>query len=326
MSKQKYLIIFAITLGVAVFNIQNYKRGDDKEINKEVVPAAEKENSFSVASAKDAVSLPLAEDLGPLRNSEIPDPEVQTKAVLIQDLDTGKILYAKQENEKLPIASITKLMTAQIILDRVNLDDVVIMSKNAINTYGGQAFFIGEKISARNLTHAMLMASSNDAAVALAEHTSRTWEEFVALMNERARALRLATTHFANPTGLDDTENYSSAADMAIIAKESLKYPLMWEIMRIQNQVIKSSDGLHEHTLHNSNKLLGKLPNITGGKTGYTDSALETFVFVAGPPREIEKPEDNHQVLYVLLGTPIGLRFQETEKLTRWVDKAYRWE
>lgn len=319
----KYIIIAAIVAIVGIFNLRNNFRKDDAPAREKQV-ILQKERGVAALSGELA-QLPVAQNLGPIKNQDIFDPVVQTKAVFIQDLESGKVLYAKKENERLPVASITKLMTAQVLLDILNLDDTVTMSKAAVNTYGGQAFFIGEKISAKNLFYAMLMASSNDAAMALAEHVSGFSQEFVSRMNERVKSLHLQNTRFSNPTGLDDPENYSTAAEMAVIAKESLKYPLIWEVMRAQDTTIKSTDGVSEHTLRNSNKLLSKLPNIAGGKTGYTDEALETFVFIAGPPREVAIPGENHQVLYVLLGAPIGLRFQETEKLVHWVDNAYRW-
>lgn len=319
----KYITIIIIAAVAIWLNIE--KKTDGSRQLSKITQSSVKEKRDIAASAQDLIQLPSAKNFGPTRKLEITNPEVQAKAVLIEDLETGKILYAKNENERLPIGSITKLMTAQVILDRLDLNDTVTMSKIAINTYGGQALSIGEKMSAHNIFYAMLMASSNDAAVALAEHISGSWQNFVSLMNERVKKLNLLNTHFANPTGLDDMENYSSAADMAAVAKESLKYPFIWEVMRTQNITIKSADGLLEHNIHNSNKLLGRLSNITGGKTGYTDEALETFVFVAGPPRELANPKDNHQVLYILLGAPIGLRFQETEKLVYWVDKAYIW-
>lgn len=320
----KYIIIILIVAVVGILNAKNFNK--DNIPNKQAVEQTQfVKQEKPVASAKDSFELPPAQALGPIRNSGIADPEVQAKAVLIEDLETGKILYAKNENEHFPIGSITKLMTAQIVLDKLNLTDVVTMSKIAINTYGGQAFSIGEKIDAKALFYAMMMASSNDASVALSEHISGSWQEFVLLMNERVKKLNLSNTSFANPTGLDDVSNYSSAADMAVITKQSLKYQLIWEVMRTQKIIIKSADGSLEHEVNNSNKLLGKLPNITGGKTGYTDEALETFVFISGSPRELASPENNNQVLYVLLGAPIGLRFQETEKLVYWVDKAYTW-
>lgn len=321
----KYILITIFAALVAVLNI---KTDIDKKQSSENAIFQEETRSNVSASVIDntQAALPSAEEIGPKRNPDTEEPQLQSRAVLVQDLESGKILYAKNENERLPIASITKLVGAQIILDKLNLDEVVTMSKTAINTYGGQAFSTNEKISAKNLFYAMLIASSNDAAVALAEHVGGgSWENFIPLMNERVKKLNLSNTNFANPTGLDDDNNYSTASDFAVIAKESLKYPLIWEAMRIQNTEIKSVDGLLVHELRNSNKLLGRLPNVTGGKTGYTDIALETFAFVAGPPKALSKPEDNHQVLYIILGAPIGLRFQETEKLVYWVDKAYQW-
>lgn len=319
----KYIIIAAIVFIVGFLNLKNNFAKDNVPLGKKQI-VIQKERGVA-ASSGELAQLPVAQNLGPTRNQDITDPVIESRAVFIQDLESGKVLYAKKEHDRLPVASITKLMTAQVLLDTLNLDDVVTMSKTAIDTYGGQAFFIGEKISAKNLFYAMLMASSNDAAAALAEHVSGSWHEFIPLMNDRVKKLHLQNTHFANPTGLDDPENYSSASDMAIIAKESLRYSFMWEVMRTQDTIITSANGLLEHVIRNSNKLLGKLPNIGGGKTGYTDEALETFVFIAGPPREVANPDENHQVLYVLLGAPIGLRFQETTTLVHWVDKAYKW-
>jgi len=217
----KYIIIAAVVVIVGMLNIKNNFRKDDVTVEeKQVVLQKERR---AIASSGELAQLPIAQNLGPIKNQDVPDPVVQAKAVFVQDLESGKVLYAKNENERLPIASITKLMTAQVLLDTLNLDDVVTMSKAAINTYGGQAFFIGEKISVKNLFYAMLMASSNDAAVALAEHVQGTAQEFALLMNERVKNLHLRDTHFANPTGLDDLENYSTASEMAVVAKESLK-------------------------------------------------------------------------------------------------------
>ncbi len=257
--------------------------------------------------------------------------ELEAKAAIVLDRQTGKILYKKNIDERLAIASLTKLMTALVVIENTNLTKVAIVSKEAVETEGNRIdLWSQETISVKNLLYALLISSSNDAAVALAEHFGKSRTEvryygnselqfapFVELMNKRVKNLGLKNTHFSNPTGLDDPENFSTAYDLAKITSFLLDRPLIFEILRIPRMKIYSADGRINHLLLNTNKLLGKLPNIVGGKTGFTEEARETMILV------VKKLYKDHQIISVILGSED--KFEETEKLVKWVLESYKW-
>ncbi|HEB01574.1 MAG TPA: D-alanyl-D-alanine carboxypeptidase [Candidatus Portnoybacteria bacterium] len=254
----------------------------------------------------------------PVRNSAVPDFETEAKAALVLDVGTDKVLYQKNGDEELPMASLTKLMTALVILNKAELTEIVTVSKEAVETEGVSGhLFPGEEITVKNLLYALLVESSNDAAVALSQHISGSVEKFVKSMNQKAKTLGLKKTHFANPSGLDENGNYSTAYELAQLTDAVLDKPLIWEMLRTQEIDIQSVDGKTNHHLENTNQLLDKLPHIVGGKTGYTEEAGRTLILVIG------HPTDNHQIITVVLDVPD--RFGETEKLVNWVFEAYQW-
>ena len=209
-------------------------------------------------------------------------------------------------------------MTALVVLENVDLDGVVIISKSAFDTDGRKdGLIVNEKINTKDLLKIMLIRSNNSAAVSLAEHTSRSVEEFVKLMNEKADLLGLENTNFSNPTGFDSEGNYSTAHDIAQLFDYASDKPLIWEILRTQKSNLTSFDGKIKHRLKNTNLLLGRLKNITGGKTGLTDEAGQCLVLIVGDP------VDDHKIISVVLGAED--RFLETEKLVRWVFRNYKW-
>lgn len=251
--------------------------------------------------------------------------ELEAKAAIVLDRETGEILYKKNINKKLAIASLTKLMTALVAVENISLDEEVTISQKAVETEGNRVdLWPRETISARNLLYGLLISSSNDAAVALAEHfdLSRLNEieaglNFIELMNQRAKILGLKNTHFDNPAGFDEPENFSTAHDLAQFTSFLLDRPLLFEISKISRMKIYSTDGKIGHLLLNTNKLLRKLPNIVGGKTGFTEEAEGTMILV------VKEPNKNHSVISVILGSVE--RFEETEKLIKWVLEAYEW-
>jgi len=246
------------------------------------------------------------------------DFNVEAKSALVLDAGTDAVLYSKNSDEKMPIASLTKIMTALIVLETVDLDDTVTISKNAFDTAGRKdSLVVNEKIKAEDLLKIMLIRSNNTAAVSLAEHTSGSVEEFVKLMNKKAELLGLKNTNFFNPTGFDSEENYSTAYDIAQLFDYASDELLIWEILRTQKLSLNSLDGKIKHNLKNTNLLLGKLKNITGGKTGLTDKAGECLVLIIGDP------VDNHKIVSVVLNAED--RFLETEKLVKWVFGSYEW-
>ena len=260
----------------------------------------------------------------PSKIKGVADFNIEAKSALVLDIGTDAVLYSKNSDEKMPIASLTKIMTALVILENVDLDDTVIISKNAFDTDGRKdSLVIDEKIKAEDLLKIMLIRSNNTAAVSLAEHTSGSVEEFVKLMNKKAELLGLKNTNFSNPTGFDSEENYSTAYDLAQLFDYASDELLIWEILRIREcrggsrPAPTSLDGNIKHNLKNTNLLLGKLKNITGGKTGLTDEAGQCLALVVGDPI------NNHRIVSVVLNAED--RFLETERLVKWVFGSYAW-
>ncbi len=248
------------------------------------------------------------------------DFNVSAKSAVVLDVGTNAILYSKNSDENLPIASLTKIMTALVVLDNTDLSEVATISRNAFGVGGSKnGLAVGEKISVENLLKVMLVSSNNIAATALAEHTGGNMNDFVELMNEKADLIGLENTKFLNPSGLDGAkgDNISTAYEMAQLVNYALEKPLIWEILRIQKTTVDSTDEKIKHRLKNTNLLLGKLKNITGGKTGLTDDAGQCLTLIVGDP------ENNHRIISVVLNA--DNRFLETEKLVKWVFGCYQW-
>ena len=203
--------------------------------------------------------------------------DVECNSALLMDAESGTVLYSKNENEAASPASVTKIMTLLLVMEAIDsgaisLDDIVTVSAYAASMGGSQVFLEeGEQMTVSELIKCTVIASGNDAAVALCEHVSGGEEAFVKKMNDRARELGLNSTSFENVTGLDDTtENHkSSALDIAVMSRELIKYPLITEYSSIWQDTIR--DG--EFTLTNTNRLVRYYDGCNGLKTGSTDKA-----------------------------------------------------
>jgi D-alanyl-D-alanine carboxypeptidase (penicillin-binding protein 5/6) len=263
-------------------------------------------------------------EMKPIRKKEAEDLEVKTSSaisVLFKDSGEERILFEKDIDLKLPIASLTKLMTAKVVLEHYDLSKEIKISKEAVaqeEDFG--RLEASRELPVEYLLYPLLMESSNDAAFALAnDYEGMNRKEFVNLMNLEAQKLNLQNTHFFNVTGLDTEEsgtemNYSTAADLARLAKELLKDPLIWKILSTPKF------DLYGPELVNTNELLGEVPGIIGGKTGYTELAKGCFLLV------LEAPKGHGYVVNVILGAGNGsYRFLEMEKLIDWAKEAYRW-
>ncbi|URN94177.1 MAG: D-alanyl-D-alanine carboxypeptidase [Candidatus Pristimantibacillus lignocellulolyticus] len=221
-------------------------------------------------------------------------------AVLI-DADSGTIIFEKNSNEKLPPASITKVMTMLLVMEAVGqgkmkLTDMVRTSANAASMGGSQIFLEeGEEMSVEEMLKGVAMASGNDASVALAEKLGGTEEEFVKLMNERAKQLGMNNTHFMNSNGLPVENHYSSAYDIALVSRELMKYDLIRQFTgKYQDYLRKDSE--KPFWLVNTNKLVRFYPGADGVKTGYTSEAK--FCLSASAAR------DGMRVIAVVMGAP----------------------
>ncbi len=255
----------------------------------------------------------------PIRNWDAPAIELRARAAGAADLSSDRIFYQKNINEPLPIASITKLMTALVALENYDLDGLIKISKKAVETEGDKGgLVVNEELSARELLKIMLIESSNDAAVALAEKNGELDpQKFVELMNQKALALDMRQTKFRDPAGLNGG-NISSVSDLLKLAKHLFSlWPGIAEITRTPALTVFSADGRISHQLKNTNRLLEKTPDIIAGKTGYSDEASGCLLVLT-------QINEKNKVIAVVLGSPD--RFGEIEHLLDWLKEAYIWK
>ncbi|WP_026558929.1 D-alanyl-D-alanine carboxypeptidase family protein [Bacillus sp. J37] len=238
----------------------------------------------------------------------------KAKSAVLIERDTGTILYDKNSDEKLPPASMTKIMTMLLIMEaldkgQIKWDEKVRTSEYAASMGGSQIFLEpGEEMTVEQMLKGIAIGSGNDASVAMAEKIAGSAEEFVNLMNKKVEELDLKNTHFKNPTGLPEPDHYSSAHDMALMAKELLKYE------KITNFTGKYEDYLREGTdkkfwLVNTNRLVKFYPGVDGVKTGFTNEAKYCLTATA--------KKDNMRVIAVVFGadTPKDRNAQVTKML-----------
>ena len=234
--------------------------------------------------------------------------EIKSRAAVVMDAETGRVLYAKNPDLRLMPASTTKLMTALVVIERTNLGDVVTVSKGASSAPAIKiGLKQGDNINIETLLNAALIKSANDAAVALAEATAGSEMEFVSLMNEKALTLGLNNTRFINPNGLPGRGQYITAHDLAEIMREAIRYPLLKEILGTREAEVFTGEG-KTIFIKNTNKLLWSDVELMEGKTGYTREARHCF---AGAGKH-----ETGTIIVALLGTPSrALLWKETEDL-----------
>ena len=211
--------------------------------------------------------------------------ELQTngKAVVLLDAYSGRVLYEHNSHEQLPPASLTKIMTGFLVAEYGNLDEKVTISEHAAETPEATVYLEpGEVLTRRDLLYAAMLPSANDACVALAESIAGSETAFVSMMNQKARDLGLKNTHFMNPHGLHDEAHYSSAYDMALLAKHALVNPVFAEVVSTKRAVIPwDSRPEEDRILLNQNRLLYRYDDAVGVKTGYTRQAGNCVVGAA---------------------------------------------
>ena len=203
-------------------------------------------------------------------------PEVSAHAAIMMHADTLEVLYEKNADEHMLIASTTKLMTALVALEECRPDDMVDITPEMCGIEGSSMYLhAGEKYSVEELLCGLLLVSGNDAATALALHTAGSIEEFARLMNEKAQELGMMGTHYENPHGLDAPEHYSTARDLALLMADCMDEPVIAEIGASSQRTVG------EKLLMNHNRLINEYPGCTGGKTGYTMAAGRCLVTCA---------------------------------------------
>jgi len=268
----------------------------------------------------------------PVRGKDFYPIKIFAGSSVVLDVDSGTLLHYDNGRLKTPIASLTKIMTAILVVENIkNLDEPVIIDEEALRADGtkvgcptsvncvSERLHLGEKITVKDLLTAMLLDSANDAAIALAKHVAGSQAAFAALMNEKAKQLNLGDSHFCNPSGLDEDNCYSSAYDLARIAAFSLRYDIIWKIMKTQETDVDSCDGKYIHHLKNTDMLLGQISNCIGGKTGFTYNAGRSLMLAAVDPET-----ERHRVIAVLIND--NNRWTDMKTLIDWVYNNYQWK
>ncbi len=198
---------------------------------------------------------------------------------IVMDMNSKRILYKNNINEVRSVASISKVMTAVIAIENSNMDDIVTVGEEILPIYGSNIYLsVGEKISMKDLLYGLLLRSGNDAAVVIANYVSKNEEEFVKLMNNKAKQLGMKNTKFTNSHGLDEEVegNSSTAYDMALLSSYANKYEIYRKISGTRKYTTKSD--IKSYIWYNRNKLLSKYDFATGGKNGYTPKAGRTLI------------------------------------------------
>lgn len=206
-------------------------------------------------------------------------PSIHAQAAAVIDVTSGRLLYSLQGDDELPIASLTKIMTAIVAIEHGKLSDTVTVGKNAYGKEGSSLYLhLGEEMSLENMLYGLMLRSGNDAATAIAEHVGGSEEGFVYLMNEKAKLLGLTHTHFQNPHGLDAEGHYSSANDLAKLTSYALKNPHFKEIVRTPSKTAPNPNDPWDYKWLNKNKMLRFYDGADGVKTGYTKTARRCLV------------------------------------------------
>lgn len=246
-----------------------------------------------------------------------------SKAAVVLDVKTKRVLFEKNAYGKLPPASLTKIMTALLAFEsKRKLDEEIRVFQKSVNTVERTIDLEeGEVVTLKDLLAGSLIASGNDAALTLALSVADgSLSKFVEKMNEKAKNLGLKLTHFENVNGLDAKEQVSSAYDLALLFLEAQKNPTFRELISLKKYEFQAKNSSKKHEFNNSNFLLrDDYPNVYGGKTGYTDEAGFCLAVLA-------RDKEGNEIITIVLGvTETGWHFQETKALIDWTFKNYKW-
>lgn len=240
-------------------------------------------------------------------------PSFTAISVFAIDPISGLVLFAKNPNQRLKPASLTKIMTSLVALDYYQPDSTLTVNNGAKSLGNTAKLVAGDQMIEADMLYALLVPSGNDAAVTLAENYPGGYQAFIDAMNTKAQSLGLQNTHFSNVSGVEGPNHYSSAYDMAMMAKAGLQRNEFLNIVSTSKVTLKSLKG-YLYPLETTNKLLGK-NGVLGVKTGWTPEAGECLVSYS--------IRDNHPVITAVMGS--ADRFGETQKLLDWIYQNYSW-
>lgn len=293
----KKKVLYILVIFILIFNMMGIVYADDEL--EEFIESEELSETISVSN----------------ENSD--EPIINSRTGVIYDRKSGRILWEKNANKRVAMASTTKIMTCIIVLENANLNDEVTVSSKAAGTGGSRlGLKKGDKITVNDLLYGLMLRSGNDAAVALAEHVGGDKEGFANLMNSKAKDLELKDTHFVTPHGLDNPEHYTTAYELAKITEYALKNEKFAKIVNTKECTINING--YSKALNNTNELLGYLQGVNGVKTGFTNNAGRCLVTSVN--------RDNFEIITVVLGADTKkIRTTDSIKLIEYAYKNYEY-
>lgn len=230
-------------------------------------------------------------------NARAEGVDVSANAAVVMEANTGRVLFEKNAHDKMPMASTTKVMTALVALEYGNPSDVVTVSQNASGVEGSSIWLsVGEKMPLSDMLYGLMLASGNDAAVAIAEHVGGSVDAFVDMMNKKAQEIGAYDTHFMNPNGLPVEGHYTTAYDLALISAYAMRNPSFCEIVKTQYKTLPWEGHEWDRVVKNKNKILWNYEGGNGIKTGFTKEAGRCLAAAA--------QRDNMQLVSVVLSAP----------------------
>src|SRR3989304_6756006 len=310
--------ILAVTILAEIFGIGQPTQKLSTEIGENSVFVKSTPGQVLGESSKDSQLPQIAlSQINPL-----PQPiqknqfSTRARSALVLDMNSNKILYQKNANLSQPIASITKLMTAVVILDNFNVNETVDISAHSAFQVGSKAHLLpGEQVSALVVVKEAEIVSGNDAAAALEEHYGQ--EKLVATMNEKAQFLGMTNSKFADATGLD-SGNISNANDLVLLTRYAMKNKIIVDAVITREYIVVAKNGQTHHLIHTTNRLLNQYPDIIGVKTGFTNEAGNCLIAVA--------KQNKHQIVSIVLGVDnYDLRFSESRDLLDSAFSGFKW-
>ena len=295
MIKRISKIFFVIILIMLLFTTHIYA-DDENEIYENIIEESEKQEIEAAASSDTK-------------------PTINSRRYAVYDRLSGRCIYGKDENKQTAMASTTKIMTSIVVVENCNLDDIVTVTAKAAGTGGSRlGLHTDDEIKVLDLLYSLMLKSGNDAAVALAIHTSGSVEEFAKLMNQKAEELGLKDTNFVTPHGLDNSEHYTTAYELAKITDYALKNETIAKIVKTKTATIYINGNSMQ--INNTNELLGNVEGVYGVKTGFTNNAGRCLV--------TSVKRGDMDVIIVVLGADTRKdRAKDTMKLIEYAYKRF---
>jgi len=248
-------------------------------------------------------------------SDNVPVASVSAQAVFIYDYQSGSLLYQKNADLKLHPASLTKMMTALIVLETYDLGQILTVN-TAANSIGSSLHLLkGEKMTVEALLNASLISSSNDAAFTFAENDPSGYNHFLEKMNQKAREFNLLNSKFTNVTGVENQNHYSTARDLTTLAAKAIENPVFAKIVATKEAVITDVTSVNQYSLYNTNLLLGE-GGVIGIKTGTTPLSGENLITLTS--------RNGHLIIITVLNSKD--RFKDSQKLIDWTFEHHSWQ